>query len=82
MVQLSYRGKLQAITGKPGESVEASKVKDVLRFIRASYGASASREAKRMLIAVNSESILLLKVFNTTLKDGDIVSFLPICSGG
>jgi molybdopterin converting factor small subunit len=82
MVQISYRGELCALTGKPGESVSAARVKDVLRHIKAAYGSSAWKEAKTMLITVNNESILLLQVFNTALKDGDTVSFLPICSGG
>lgn len=82
MVQISYRGELQTIIGKTGESIEAEKIKDVLRHIRAAYGPQAWKEAKRMLIVINGESILLHQVFNTALKDGDIVSFLPICSGG
>jgi len=82
MVQISYRGELQTMTGKSSESIDAAIVKDVLRYIKASYGAAAWKTAKAMLIVVNSESILLRKVFNTTLDDGDIVSFLPICGGG
>lgn len=82
MVQLCYRGDLQAIIGKPVETISASKVKDVLLFIKDSYGPIAAKEAKKMLIVVNNESILLRKVFNTPLKDGDVISFLPICSGG
>jgi molybdopterin converting factor small subunit len=82
MVQVKYRGELQTIIGRPGETIEAAKVKDVLQHIRASYGPSALKEAKIMLIAVNDESILLRQVFNTPLQDGDTVSFLPICCGG
>ena len=82
MVQVSYRGELQTIIGKPGDSIDAVKVKDVLRHIRAAYGPVAWKEAKKMLIVVNTESILLRQVFNTALKNGDTVSFLPICSGG
>ncbi len=82
MVQLSYRGELRTKIGKPGETIDAAKIKDVLRYIRASYGSDAFKESKKMLIVVNDESIMLRKVFNTTLEDGDIVGFLPICSGG
>jgi molybdopterin converting factor small subunit len=82
MVQVSYRGQLQALTGKQGEGVDAARVKDVLRHIRSAYGPEAWKEAKTMLIVVNGESILLRQVFKTPLKDGDSVGFLPICSGG
>lgn len=75
MVQVSYRGELRALTGKPEEAIAAARVKDILRYIKASYGRDAWREAKTMLITVNSESILQLQVFNTSLKDSVIVCF-------
>ena len=40
------------------------------------------REAKRMLIVINGESIQLRRGYKTALAEGDCLSFLPICGGG
>ena len=79
---IKYRANLFAITKKESESITALKVKDVMRHIKTQFGSNAEKLAKSMLIAVNGRSILMLKHFNTILKDGDEVNFLPICGGG
>ena len=81
-VLIKYRAQLAALTKIENESMEAAKVMDVLRHIKVRFGAQAEKLAKTMLIVVNGQSILLLSRFNTALKDGDEVSFLPICGGG
>ena len=81
-VTVKYRSHLAELTKTAVESVEAVAVKDVLRHIKAQFGAEAEKEAKTMLIAVNGQSVLHLALFKTALKDGDEVSFLPICGGG
>ena len=81
-VSVKYRSHLAALTKTAEESVEAATVKDVLRHIKSHFGAEAEKQAKTALIVVNGQSILHLALFKTALKDGDEVSFLPICGGG
>ena len=81
-ITVKYRGELSELTGVSAESISAATVSDVLKHIKKGYGADACKSAKRMLIAVNGKSILLLKNEKTVLYDGDTVSFLPICGGG
>ena len=81
-VTVKYRAHLAVLTKIAAEQVEAAAVKDVLRHIKTCFGADAEKLARTMLIAVNGESILHLAHFKTALRDGDEVSFLPICGGG
>ena len=82
-VNVKYRSQyLAEITGAAREEMEAATVKDILRNIKARYGTEAEKSAKSMLIAVNGESILHLRLYQTALHEGDEVSFLPICGGG
>ena len=81
-VTVKYRSHLAELTKAAAETFEAATVKDVLRHIRTQFGAKVEKEAKTMLIAVNGQSVLHLAHFKTALKDGDEVSFLPICGGG
>ena len=81
-VTVKYRSHLAELTRAAVESLEAATVKDVLKHIKTRFGAEAEKEAKTMLIAVNGQSVLHLGHFKTALKDGDEVSFLPICGGG
>lgn len=82
MVRIRYRGELAALTGVGEEAVEAAGVRDVLRHIKAAHGPAAQKAAKRMLITVNQKSVALLQNRNTPLKEGDTVSFWPVCGGG
>jgi len=81
-VTVKYRSHLAELTKTAAESLDAATVKDVLKHIKAQFGAEAEKEAKTMLIVVNGQSVLHLSHFKTALKDGDEVSFLPICGGG
>jgi MoaD family protein len=81
-VTVKYRSYLAELTKTAVESIEAATVKDVLRHIKTQFGAEAEKQAKTMLIAVNGQSVHHLTHFKTALKDGDEVSFLPICGGG
>jgi len=84
-VTLRYRAQLAVLTGRGEDRIEAQdmkEVKDALNHIKKTYGAPAIKTARTMLIAVNGESILHLKMYKTGLKAGDELSFLPICGGG
>jgi molybdopterin converting factor small subunit len=81
-VQVKYRGKLAQLAGRESEEVEASRVDEVLRYIKAHYGAEAGREAGRMLVTVDRQSVTLLQDRRTPLREGCTVAFLPVCGGG
>jgi len=81
-ITVKYRADLSNLIKIKSESIDAVKITDVLRHIKTRYGSDARKLAKSMLIVVNGQSILILKHFKTILKDGDEVSFLPICGGG
>lgn len=81
-VTVKYRGTLLEYTTVSSEILNVLSVKEVLQHIKTTYGKSAEKEARRMLISVNGKSILLLNNHKTALQNGDTVSFIPICGGG
>jgi molybdopterin converting factor small subunit len=81
-ITLRYRAQLATLIGRGEDRIEAKDVKDALNHIKKTCGVPAAKTAKTMLIAVNGESILHLKMYKTGLKTGDELSFLPICGGG
>jgi len=81
-IRVIYRGHLIPLTGVAEESLEAEDVEGVLRNIRGRHGREAEKTARAMLIALNGESILLLRRYKTALNDGDTLSFFPLCAGG
>ena len=81
-VEVTYRGALPELMGVSSERLEAGTVSEVMAHIRKTYPRAADREAKRMLIVVNGESIQLRQGYKTALSEGDRLSFLPICGGG
>jgi molybdopterin converting factor small subunit len=81
-VKVYYRAALAALTGTAEETIPAATVRDVLGHIKKAYGPEAYKEARRMLIAVDSDSIQLHRGFDTKLEEGTEVRFLPICGGG
>ncbi|MDR0497160.1 MAG: MoaD/ThiS family protein [Treponema sp.] len=81
-IHVKYRGSIADLTGTKEESFKAGNVRDVLKAIRKRYGRNAEKAARTMLIALNGESILLLKGYKTTLKEDDTLSFFPLSAGG
>lgn len=81
-ITVKYRAPLSDITKCSSDNISAETVSDVLKHIKAAYGNDAFKIAKRMVIAVNGKSILLLNNSKTALTAGDTVSFLPVCGGG
>jgi molybdopterin converting factor small subunit len=82
MIKVKYRGNLAALTGKAEETLEALDVESLLKTIGKLHGRDAEKAARTMLIALNGESILLLKRYKTALNEGDAVNFFPLCAGG
>lgn len=81
-IEVTYRGALPELMGVSSERVEAGTVAEVMAHIRKGFSRAAYREAKRMLIVINGESIQLRRGYKTALSEGDRLSFLPICGGG
>jgi len=81
-VTIHYRAALAEKTGVSEETIEAATVRGVLAHIKKAHGPEAHRMARRMLIAVNNDSIQLHRGFDTKLADGMEVRFMPICGGG
>jgi molybdopterin synthase sulfur carrier subunit len=81
-VHVKYRGHLADLTGAADETFEARNIEGLLKCLRQRYGKEAEKHARAMIIALNGESILLLKRYKTALKNGDVVSFFPLCAGG
>ena len=81
-VKVKYRGHLANLTRVSEESYESNSIKGILKLILEHHGREAEKIARSMLIAVNGESIHLLKQFKTSLKDGDVIDFFPLCAGG
>lgn len=87
IINVRYRAHLAELTKTGAETMETAgnkiaMVKDVLRHIKKSFGPEAEKNAKSMIITVNGHSILHLDHYKTQLREGDEVSFMPICGGG
>ena len=82
MVEVEYRAEMFAICKVKREEMDVKTVAEAIKFIEKKYGKEAKKEAKKMLIVVDGTSINLQKHFKTELKDGQTLSFLPICGGG
>jgi molybdopterin converting factor small subunit len=82
MIKVKYRGALSAQTGVTEETLESADVESLLRTVGKQHGREAEKAARTMLIALNGESILLLKRYKPALNEGDAVNFFPLCAGG
>lgn len=82
MKTIRYFAPIRAIVKKESEETQLSSVKEVLDYIRQTYGKDAYAAAKSALIVVNDVSIGLYRGMKTPLKDGDTIGFLPVSGGG
>jgi molybdopterin synthase sulfur carrier subunit len=81
-VKAKYRGYLTTLTGAAEEDFDEKNVDGLLISIGKRHGRDAEKAARAMIIALNGENILLLKKYKTALKEGDSLSFFPLCAGG
>jgi len=81
-VTVRYRTELADTLGMREEQMEAETVREVLHHIKHTHGADAYKTAKAVLIVVNGVGIHLDRAYKTALHDGDVVSFLPLATGG
>lgn len=82
MINIEYRGNLYGICKIRKEEVDVKNVSEALSYIGKKYGKAAKKEAKKMLIVVDGTSINLINHYNTEIKEGQTLSFLPVCGGG
>ena len=82
MIEIEYRGAMYDLCKIHDEEIDVKNVADAIKHIENKYGHEAKKEAKKMLIVVDGTSINLLHHYKTELKDGQKLSFLPICGGG
>ncbi len=82
MKTIRYYAPIRGIVKKETEETELGSVKDVLAYIKHTYGKEAYSAAKSALIVINSVSIGLYRGMKTPLSDGDEIGFLPVCGGG
>jgi molybdopterin converting factor small subunit len=82
MKTIRYYAPIRAMAQKESEVTELGSVKDVLGYIKVTYGKDAYKAAKSALIVVNDVSIGLFQGVKTILNDGDVIGFLPVCGGG
>ena len=82
MKTIRYYAPIRAMLKKEQEETNAGSVKEVLEYIKTTYGKEAYVAAKSALIVVNGLSIGLSQGIKTTLSDGDEIGFLPVCGGG
>lgn len=82
MKTIRYYAPIRAIVKKEQEVTDAGSVKEVLEYIKKTYGKEAYTLAKSALIVVNGLSISLSQGMKTSLSDGDEIGFLPVCGGG
>lgn len=82
MKTIRYYAPIRAIVKKEQEETNAGSVKEVLEYIKTTYGREAYAAAKSALIVVNGLSIALSQGIKTPLSNDDEIGFLPVCGGG
>ena len=82
MKTIRYYAPIRAIVKKEQEQTNAGSVKEVLEYIKTTYGREAYVAAKSALIVVNGLSIALSQGIKTPLSNDDEIGFLPVCGGG
>lgn len=82
MKTIRYYAPIRAIVKKEQEETNAGSVKEVLEYIKTTYGREAYVAAKSALIVVNGLSIALSQGIKTPLSNDDEIGFLPVCGGG
>lgn len=64
------------------ELLEGGSVSAVLKEIKKRHGPEACKAAKTSHILVNGENAGLYGGYGMKVKDGDEVTFFPVCGGG
>lgn len=81
MVKVILYGSARVILKEKEVDLEAKTVKEVLKKLAEKFDVKYSK-LKQHLIFVNEVNITKLKMYRTSLKDGDVLYFLSPASGG
>ena len=84
MITVKLLGGARKIVGKDQVSLEMQsiKVSEILETLRSMSSNSDILNSSNMLIAVNGTELSILGGLNAQVKDGDVVSIVPVVHGG
>lgn len=82
MVKVRFFGLLRLTLAESAVYLEASNVQELLKQIDSHYEKINMEQLRNSIIFVNGKNITQLKLYRTSLKDGDEVMFLSPVSGG
>ena len=84
MITVKLLGGARKIVGKDQVSLEMQsiKVSEILETLRSMSSNSDIFNSSNMLIAVNGTELSILGGLNAQVKDGDVVSIVPVVHGG
>ena len=92
-VKIKFVGFFRTVAGKSVFEMEIGKtmpMSEVIKFIvrkipnlsHALVDASIETPRTSMLVLVNGKEITVLNKFDSTIKDGDVIVFVPVVHGG
>lgn len=92
-VKVKFVGSFRTVAGKSVFEMELGKImpmSEVVKFIvrkipslsSALVDASIETPRTSMLVLVNGKEISVLNRFDTVIKDGDVIVFVPVVHGG
>ena len=92
-VTVKFIGSLRGLSGNSGLKLkleESSPIREVIKIIieraprleRALFDSERENPKTNVLILVNGKEISVLDRFETMIKDGDEVVFIPVVHGG
>lgn len=84
MITVKLLGGARKIVGKDQVSLEIQSisVSEILETLRSMSSNSDILNSSNMLIAVNGTELSILGGLNAQVKDGDVVSIVPVVHGG
>ena len=84
MITVKLLGGARKIVGKDQVSLEMQsiRVSEILETLRSMSSNSDILNSSNMLIAVNGTELSILGGLNAQVKDGDVVSIVPVVHGG
>lgn len=84
MITVKLLGGARKIVGKDQVSLEMQsiRVSEILETLRSMSSNSDILNSSNMLIVVNGTELSILGGLNAQVKDGDVVSIVPVVHGG
>lgn len=84
MISVKLLGGAKRIIGKDHVSIEkqSAKLKDIVEILRSMSSNNEIFNSSNMLIVVNGVESSMLGGLEAQVKDGDVVSIVPVVHGG